>query len=238
MTTPPSGRNGVLQARHGLEGAAAPDALVDGHDRAVGQRRRGRSATRTGPPSVAAAARSCDSSANSSSCCAAQAPALGDHLRADALVEHRRAGRRERVARTGPAPARRTAGRTPTAEEPIGTRDIDSTPPATTTSYWPATRPAAAKCHGLLGRAALPVDASCPGTDSGQPAASTALRPMLNVCSPTWDTQPQITSSTTAGSMPGPVGDARAARARTGRPGGPRTARRRAARPACVRRRR
>ena len=30
-------------------------------------------------------------------------------------------------------------------EEPIGTRLIDSTPPATTTSYWPLTRPAAAK---------------------------------------------------------------------------------------------
>ena len=30
--------------------------------------------------------------------------------------------------------------------EPIGTRLIDSTPPATTTSYWPLTRPAAAKC--------------------------------------------------------------------------------------------
>ena len=41
-----------------------------------------------------------------------------------------------------------------------------------------------------------------PGTDSGQPAASGALRPMLKVCSPTWLTQPQKTSSTTAGSMP------------------------------------
>src|SRR5687768_129668 len=41
-----------------------------------------------------------------------------------------------------------------------------------------------------------------PVTVSGQPAARGALRPMLNVCSPTWLTQPQKTSSTTAGSIP------------------------------------
>src|SRR5688572_7239471 len=41
-----------------------------------------------------------------------------------------------------------------------------------------------------------------PGTVSGQPAARGALRPMLKVCSPTWLTQPQNTSSTTAGSKP------------------------------------
>ena len=38
------------------------------------------------------------------------------------------------------------------------------------------------------------------GTDSGQPAASTALRPTLKACSPTWETQPMMTSSTNAGS--------------------------------------
>ena len=76
-------------------------------------------------------------------------------------------------------------GQAPATDEPIGTRLIDSTPPATTTSYWPDTTPAAAKW-----------------TDCGQPAASTALRPMSKVCSPTWLTQPQITSSTTAGSRP------------------------------------
>src|SRR5674476_543005 len=38
------------------------------------------------------------------------------------------------------------------------------------------------------------------GTDSGQPAASTALRPTLNACSPTWETQPMMTSSTSEGS--------------------------------------
>src|ERR1041384_4389105 len=38
------------------------------------------------------------------------------------------------------------------------------------------------------------------GTDSGQPAPSTALRPMLRPWFPTWDTQPMITSATRAGS--------------------------------------
>ena len=37
-------------------------------------------------------------------------------------------------------------------------------------------------------------------TDSGNPAASTALRPMLRPCSPTCMTQPMTTSSMTAGS--------------------------------------
>src|SRR6478609_1396868 len=38
------------------------------------------------------------------------------------------------------------------------------------------------------------------GTDSGKPAARTALRPTLNACSPTCPTQPAITSSMSAGS--------------------------------------
>src|SRR5215218_2330602 len=84
---------------------------------------------------------------------------------------------------------------------PIGTRLIDSTPPATTTSAWPLITVAAAKatacCDEPHWRSIV-----VPGTLSGQPAASGALRPMLKVCSPTWLTQPQKTSSTTAGSMP------------------------------------
>ncbi len=48
------------------------------------------------------------------------------------------------------------------------------------------------------------------GTDSGQPAPSTALRPTLKACSPTWDTQPVMTSSTSAGSR-----SLRSARARS-----------------------
>src|SRR5215204_4800865 len=41
-----------------------------------------------------------------------------------------------------------------------------------------------------------------PVTVSGQPAVSAAVRPMSNVCSPTWPTQPQMTSSTSDGSTP------------------------------------
>src|SRR5215469_2386054 len=41
-----------------------------------------------------------------------------------------------------------------------------------------------------------------PGMLSGQSAASTANRPMLLDWSPIWDTQPQMTSSTSAGSSP------------------------------------
>src|SRR3954454_2368154 len=85
--------------------------------------------------------------------------------------------------------------------EPMGTRLIISTPPATTTSAWPLMTVAAAKatacCDEPHWRSTV-----VPGTASGQPAASAALRAMLNVCSPTWLTQPQMTSSTTAGSMP------------------------------------
>src|SRR6266851_1479550 len=40
------------------------------------------------------------------------------------------------------------------------------------------------------------------GTDSGKPAVSTAVRPMLAAWSPTWPTHPAITSSTSAGSSP------------------------------------
>src|SRR5215218_8672651 len=84
---------------------------------------------------------------------------------------------------------------------PIGIRLIDSTPPATTTSYCPAISPAAAKCTDCCD------DPHCrstvtPVTDSGQPAVSAAVRAMSKVCSPTCDTQPQMTSSTSAGSSP------------------------------------
>src|SRR5665811_78851 len=39
-----------------------------------------------------------------------------------------------------------------------------------------------------------------PGTVSGHPAASAAFLPTLNVCSPTWETHPMMTSSTRTGS--------------------------------------
>ena len=68
--------------------------------------------------------------------------------------------------------------------EPIGTRDIDSTPAETTTSSWPDdTAAAALKLHCID-------EPHCrstvvPQTDSGQPATSGAIRPMFQPCSPT-----------------------------------------------------
>ena len=61
--------------------------------------------------------------------------------------------------------------------------------------------PAAAKCTACCD------DPHCrstvvAGTDSGQPAARTALRATLTPCSPIWPTQPQTTSSTLAASRP------------------------------------
>ncbi len=66
----------------------------------------------------------------------------------------------------------------------MGTRVIDSAPPAIAMSYWPDITPAAAKwtaCWAEPHRRSTVVA----GTDSGQPAASTATRPRLPAWSPT-----------------------------------------------------
>ncbi len=60
--------------------------------------------------------------------------------------------------------------RTGPIDEPIGTRLIDSTPPATTRSYWPLTRPAAAKWTDCWLEPHWRSTVT-PGTDCGQPAA-------------------------------------------------------------------
>src|SRR6516164_7962377 len=84
---------------------------------------------------------------------------------------------------------------------PSGTRLMLSTPPATTTSLAPHMTACAAKSRAcwLEPQARLTV---VPGMLSGQSAASTANRAMLLDWSPIWDTQPQMTSSTRAGSSP------------------------------------
>src|SRR3954453_14626952 len=89
----------------------------------------------------------------------------------------------------------------PAMLDSIGTRDIDSTPPATTTSAYPATTDAAANCTACW------LEPHCrstvtPTTSSGHPAAMTALRPTFTDCSPTCDTQPHTTSSMSEGSTP------------------------------------
>ena len=87
----------------------------------------------------------------------------------------------------------------------MGTRDMDSTPPATTTSYCPAISPAAAECTDCWDEPHWRSMVK-PGTLSGHPAARTAVRAMHAACSWAWDTHPQMTSSTMRGIDPAPLG--------------------------------
>jgi hypothetical protein len=85
--------------------------------------------------------------------------------------------------------------------DPMGTRDISSTPQAMATS----TTPAPTRLVATL--VACCDDPHCVSTVveavvRGRPALSQAVRPMLNDCSPTWLTQPATTWSTSVGSMP------------------------------------
>ncbi len=81
----------------------------------------------------------------------------------------------------------------------MGTRLIDSTPAPIATSMAPAITAWAAKWMACW---AEPHCRSTvvPGTDSGNPAASAALRAMFMACSPTVMVQPMTTSSTREGS--------------------------------------
>src|SRR5580658_1729409 len=86
-------------------------------------------------------------------------------------------------------------------EVPIGTWLMLSTPAATTRSWVPDSTPCAAKCTACCD------DPHCrsmvtPGTDSGSPADSQALRAISIDCGPICETQPMMTSSTAAGSTP------------------------------------
>jgi hypothetical protein len=78
--------------------------------------------------------------------------------------------------------------------EPIGTRDMISTPPAMTMSCVSLITACAAKCSACCDephwRSTL-----TPGTLSGSDEESTQLRAMLPACAPLCVTQPKITSS-------------------------------------------
>jgi hypothetical protein len=76
-----------------------------------------------------------------------------------------------------------------------------STPAAITTSWVPDITACAAKCTACCEEPHWRSMVTA-GTLSGSFDASTALRPMWKLCSPTWLTQPKITSSIAAGSMP------------------------------------
>ena len=83
--------------------------------------------------------------------------------------------------------------------EPIGTRDIISTPAETTRSSWPDATAAAALKFPCIEephwRSTL-----VPQTVSGHPATSGTNRPMFQPCSPICVTQPICTSSISPGS--------------------------------------
>src|SRR3954468_9209162 len=83
--------------------------------------------------------------------------------------------------------------------DPIGTRDIDSTPPAKTRS----SQPEATFCAAMLtaSRPEAQKRLTCtPATVSGRPALMAAVLAMSAPWSPTGDTQPSTTSSTRLGS--------------------------------------
>jgi hypothetical protein len=83
---------------------------------------------------------------------------------------------------------------------PMGTRVMLSTPAAITMSMLPDITACAAKCSACCDEPHWR-STEVAGTDSGRREASTALRAMFEACSPTWPTQPMMTSSTSAGSM-------------------------------------
>ena len=108
--------------------------------------------------------------------------------------------------------------------EPMGTRDMSSTPQATATSTTPEPTRLVAT---LVACCEEPhwVSTVVAAVVSGRPALSHAVRPMLNDCSPTWLTHPVTTWPTSAGRCPsGPP--ARSPRWPAARPGARSTARR------------
>ena len=118
-----------------------------------------------------------------------------------------------------------------------GARDIDSTPPAITSSASPA---AMARAPAITASRPEPHSrlTVAPGTPTGSPASSRLMRATLRLSSPAWLAQPKITSSIAAGSTPGaPHERADGDRAQIVR-AAPRPARRGTARPACEPRRR
>ena len=85
--------------------------------------------------------------------------------------------------------------------EPIGTRDIISTPPEITRSSCPDHTAAAALKFVCIDEPHWR-STVVPQTETGQPAASATLRPMFQACSSIWVTQPHWRSSTWPGSTP------------------------------------
>ena len=137
------------------------------------------------PSSIAAIARRCDSSENASS-----ASRERFHSEASASAEIPCGTICQRSCSL--------SDRSPPFD-PIGTRDIISTPAETTTSSCPAQTAAAALKFVCIDEPHWR-STVVPQTVSGQPATIGAIRPMFQPCSPICVTQPICTSSTSAGS--------------------------------------
>ena len=87
------------------------------------------------------------------------------------------------------------------AFDPIGTRDISSTPQAMAMSTTPEPTRLVATLVACCDDPHW-VSTVVAAVVRGRPALSQAVRPMLNDCSPTWLTHPVTTWPTSAGSMP------------------------------------
>ena len=85
--------------------------------------------------------------------------------------------------------------------EPMGMTLMFWTPPATTRSVVPLMTACAAKCTACWDEPHWR-SIVVPGTSSGSPAASQAVRAMSPAWGPMVSTQPKITSSTALGSTP------------------------------------
>ena len=146
------------------------------------------------PSAIAAAARSWLSTANASTSSRVK----------PSIVAIRSAempwGTSGNISRSAALPDVKSGGRSST-----GQRDIDSTPPPTTRCWWPAWMPIAAKVTACWPEPQNRLSVT-PGASTGQPAASTAIRPMQPPWSPAGLPLPMMTSSTSVMSMPGARG--------------------------------
>ena len=158
--------------------------------------RPGRSGRPSRPSSVAAASLSCEAAGELVELVAGQAPLLRHHLGADALVEgdavalaHLRAARAAEVLEHGRSPR-------------AAPRLIDLDAARDDHVVLAGDQPGRGEVDGLLGRAALAVHGGARHRLRPARGQHGDRGPTLPACWPTCCTQPQITSSTTAGSKP------------------------------------
>ena len=177
-----------------------PDPLVDGQRSRLRHRDRHDLARRTAPRRPRRAPRAgATRSANASSSSRVSPPLLGDAARPRCPAARGRGSACDAV-RTGRRHvAERELPAAPT-DSPIGTRLMLSTPAGDHDVVRARHHALRGEVQRLLRRPALPVDGGAGhGVGEARRRAAT-LRPRLNACSPTCETHPMITSSSSAGS--------------------------------------